>query len=101
MKNSDCYLGYVGETINLETNMLVKKQVFKDVIFCEEKSIGMSEFYQASASGFKPEIKLIVNKQDYSNETLVKFNDIVYQIIRTFSPTNTDDIELVLRGYIE
>lgn len=92
----------LNEKKNIETNTIEKEVIFdEEAIFCEEKSIGMSEFYQANSSGFKPEIKLIIPLIDYDKQKYVKYNDIEYRVIRTYIVPNSDDIELVLTGFIE
>lgn len=60
------------------------------VVFCGVRSIGMREFYQASASDFHPEVKFVLaDYLDYSNEPRVKYTgDLavpgVYRVLRTY-----------------
>lgn len=60
------------------------------VVLCGVRSIGMREFYQASASDFHPEVKFVLaDYLDYSNERRVKYEgDLapagVYRILRTY-----------------
>lgn len=68
-------------------------------VFAELKSIGQSEFYQANADGFKPEIKFIIaDYYDYQKEKTLLFKDycdidfVEYKIIRTFRNGNTLEI---------
>lgn len=43
-------------------------------VFAELKSIGQSEFYQARANGFRPEIKFVLaDFLDYSGEEIVRY----------------------------
>ena len=54
-------------------------------VFAELKSIGQSEFYQAQASGMKAEIKFILSDyEDYEEEQLIKYNNQLYDVIRTY-----------------
>lgn len=59
-------------------------------VLCGVHSIGMREFYQASASDFHPEAKFVLaDYLDYSNEPRVKYEgDLapagVYRILRTY-----------------
>ena len=66
--------------------------------FCNEKSIGQSEFYQAHAKGFKPEIKLEINTIDYNNQQKVRYKGREYRILRTY--TSGEITELTLEGDI-
>ena len=51
----------------------------------EVKSIGQSEFYQANASGLKPEIKFVIaDYLDYDGQKTVEYGGIRYRVLRTF-----------------
>lgn len=63
-------------------------------VFADRKSIRQSEFYQAHAVGLKPEITLVVRMVDYDNESRLRWNEQVYDILRTHSK-NGEIIELV------
>lgn len=55
------------------------------VVFCGVRSIGQQEFYQASATDFHPELKLILaDYLDYQDEPLVDYNGRRYRVIRTY-----------------
>ena len=54
-------------------------------IFCRKASIGQSEFYQAHATGLKPELKLVIaDYLDYANETQVEYDGQLYRVLRTY-----------------
>ena len=59
-------------------------------VFCDVRSIGMREFYQASASDFHPEMKFVLaDYLDYSSEPFVKYDGClatpgVYRVLRTY-----------------
>lgn len=67
-------------------------------VFAEVQSIGMTEFYQAQATGLRPEIKFILaDYLDYSGQKIVRYspfagtdNDPVYEytVIRTYRSGN-------------
>ena len=65
-------------------------------IFCNKKSIGKNEFYQAHAEGLKPEIKLQLNKLDYKGEVKATYGNKPYKIIRSYE--DGELIELTLEG---
>jgi SPP1 family predicted phage head-tail adaptor len=76
--------GYGGHT----TAELVR------TVFCNQKSVRSTEFYQAHAVGLKPEITLVVRKMDYNDEAHVRFESKLYDVLRTYSK-NGELIELV------
>ncbi|OEH52966.1 phage head-tail adapter protein [Oceanobacillus sp. E9] len=63
----------------------------KTTILCDLKSIGRSEFYNASVQNMKPEIAFVVHAFEYDNQKLVKFDGIRYSVLRTYS----DDDEFI------
>lgn len=65
-------------------------------IYCNLLSINQSEFYQAMATGFKPEAKLEIYAAEYSGEKKVRINNRVYDVIRIFSGKNSDVLEITL-----
>jgi SPP1 family predicted phage head-tail adaptor len=64
-------------------------------VFCTVESITQSEYFQASQSGLKPQIKLTMSEFDYSGEAEVEYNTKRYAIYRTFL-RNDEHIELYL-----
>ena len=57
----------------------------KTQVFARLKSVGMSEFYQANATGFKPEIKFIVSDWlDYNGERIVEWDGLRFDVIRVY-----------------
>ena len=54
-------------------------------VFCRVASIGTQEFYQAAATGLKPEIKFILaDYLDYKGEQIVLYNGAAYHVLRTY-----------------
>ena len=54
-------------------------------VFCRVASIGMKEFYEASARDFYPEMKFILaDYLEYDNEQLAEYNGQMYRVLRTF-----------------
>lgn len=58
-------------------------------------SVKQSEFYQAQASGFKPEMSLILRNFEYNGEELAEIGKVQYKILRTYDK-NDGTIELTL-----
>ena len=65
----------LGDTIEVPT----ERQVFAD-----KQSIRQSEFYQAAATGLRPELMFVVRSIDYNQEPKLKHGDKTYTIIRTY-----------------
>ena len=66
--------------------------------YCEEKSLSMSEVYQARASGFAPNIRLVLPQDfEYRGETLCEYKGERYKIIRDYRDEKTgNSTELTL-----
>ena len=58
--------------------------------YCEEKSLSMSEVYQARASGFLPVYRLRLPQDfEYKGETLCEYKGERYEIIRDYGDEKT------------
>ena len=75
-------------------------------VFAEVMSIGQSEFYQAQATGLKPEIKFaIADFADYQNEKILSYKPFGeseaedYTVLRTYR--NKINLEIVCKRGIE
>lgn len=67
-------------------------------VFCRVDSVGMKEFYQAAATGLKPEIKFVlVDYLEYQGERFVEYGGSVYHVLRTYRK----GLELELTCYSE
>ena len=65
--------------------------------YCTEKSLSMTEQYQARASGFAPDLRLKLGQDfEYKGETLCEYKGERYQIIRNYTDEKSDGIELTL-----
>lgn len=65
-------------------------------VFCEIRSIGQAEVYQAKAVGLAPELKVVLSQSfEYQGEKKCSFHGVLYKIIRTYV-TDADSIELTL-----
>ena len=54
-------------------------------VFCSLRSVGHTEFYEAHAVEYHPELKFVLaDYLEYDGETLVKHCDTVYRVIRTY-----------------
>lgn len=64
-------------------------------VYASLNSVRQSEFYQAQATGFNPEISLTIRKFEYKGEELARVNEEEYKILRTYDK-NDGTIELTL-----
>lgn len=62
-------------------------------ILCRLNSVGRSEFYNAAASGLRPELIFTVHGYEYNGQKLVKFEGTQYRVIRTYG-VDFEEIEL-------
>lgn len=54
-------------------------------VLCKVADIGQREFYNASVSDLKPEIKFIIKTLEYSGEKYVTFEKKRYKVIRAYT----------------
>lgn len=95
MYNDVIYLITEGQTTINSAGDPVSASTEK-AVFAEIKSIGMNEFYQAQASGLKPEVKFVIaDYYDYGNEKKLKYNNEIYNILRTYR----NGIQLEITAY--
>lgn len=69
-------------------------------IFAQKKSVRQSEFFQAAAVGFKPEIVLEVNSFEYRNEENCIFENKNFRIYRAYPIKGKERTELYLTAVV-
>ncbi len=94
-----CRLGVLKPTEN-DIGDVVNSIEYGEDIFCNEKSVKYSEFYQAQALGIKPELVLEIKQVDYNKEKYVIYDNTEYTVLRIYK-TSTEDIELTLTRGVE
>lgn len=67
-------------------------------VYANRKSIRQSEFYQAMATGLKPEIMFEIRSVEYKGETKLEYAGKDYTIIRTYD--KGEIMELVCQGLV-
>jgi SPP1 family predicted phage head-tail adaptor len=80
----------IGDTIETQT---------KREVLAEKKSIKQSEFYQAQATGLRPELTFVVWSAEYDYESKLEYSGKQYTIIRTYE-TDGKNIELICSGLV-
>lgn len=63
------------------------EQQERQVVYCNKKSVGRSEFYSANVKDARPEILLEIHAFEYDGQRLVEFNGVVYRVLRDYSPS--------------
>ena len=54
-------------------------------VLCGLRSVGHTEFYEGYATEYRPELKFVLGDYlDYEGETLVKYGEDLYRVIRTY-----------------
>lgn len=83
----------INDIGDIEVNIIERK------VLAHKQSTRQSEFYQAQAVGIKPEIVFVIRSFEYRDEEKLKFNGIVYRILRTYDKGN-GTIEIVCIGAV-
>lgn len=92
-------IGFLAKEVNTLDKMHRPKIEYQYTkVFCNVKSIGQSEFYQAQVAGLKPEIKIELKLVDLDGVTHFKLNNVLYKILRTYKLE--DKIELTLTSLL-
>ena len=89
-----CYLGVVEKSVN-DIGDYIETINYDNEVYCNEKSIKASEFYQAQAVGMKPEVTIELMIADYSKEKYIRYEEEEYTVLRTYK-TSKERIELTL-----
>ena len=67
------------------------------MVYCTVRSVGMSEAYEARSLGLKPDYVFdLANKADYAGEERVRYNNVLYDVIRTYVNPKTEVIEITV-----
>lgn len=87
--------GEITENAAADQNL---EYTFREV-FAEVRSVSQNEFYTAAQSGFKPVYRFILaDYYDYEGEEIVRYQDELYNIVRTFR--NGVELELTVERRI-
>lgn len=82
-----------------QLNQEIRTRDAEREIFCNKKSIGASEFYQAAANDFKPEIMIETPPENYGGEKVLEYGNVKYEIYRTYTRKDTKAGEDVTELY--
>lgn len=91
----------LGKTVTTEVDYELVETVEYRNVFANKLSIKQSEHYDANKLGLRPEIGFAVRIEDYDGESLVKWNDKMYYLVRTYDEQKNETVELYLSQRVE
>jgi hypothetical protein len=78
-----------------ELLLLIGEDGERREVFAKQDSIGMTEFYQAAATDYRPEFKFtLADYYDYNGETFAEYDGKIFRVMRTYR--KGQEIELTL-----
>lgn len=81
------------ETVTQDQYGIVQTSLTEKKVYCQVTSVSASEWFDGGRNGLNPEYRMTMFKYDYSGENIVKYNDVLYTVYRTYE-TRNDFIEL-------
>lgn len=97
MKNSVYPVDLVMVTTEKdELNQVVEKTRTTSTVFAEISSVSQTEFFSGGRIGLTPSLKATIYNFEYNDEPIVKYNDKLYSVYRTYSVNGSDKLELYL-----
>lgn len=87
-------LGSMTEVVTL--GEAIQSVVYRTV-FANKKSVRSKEWYEARLLGLKPELMFEIRSSEYDDETKVRFNNKVYEVVRTYDDGEFTEL-IVTRG---
>ena len=74
---------------------VITSSFIENKCYAKRQSVKTSEFYNATMVGLNPSCEFVVKRLNYNGEKELKWNNEIYEIIRTVDPKNKFDIVLV------
>ena len=88
-----CYL--LTATITTDTLFNQVKTLTETACFCAELPVSSAEFYRAGQQAIKATKTLVVDTEEYGGQSSVKYNNVIYDVYRTY-PASDGYTELYL-----
>ena len=63
------------------------------------EKVKATEFYRANEQGFKPELRIVISTLNYSDQEELKYNGIIYSIIR--KEEDIDEMTIIAERKLE
>lgn len=71
----------------------------KRMVYCEVRSVGMSEVYEAKGHDLEPEYVFdLSDYAEYNGEKIVEYNGVLYDVFRTYVNGQKIEITVTRRG---
>lgn len=83
------------EKIEDEIGNVSSSSVLESKCYAKKQSVKTNEFYNATMAGFNPSIEFVIKRNNYNEETQLKWNNEIYSVIRTIDSKSKFDIVLV------
>ena len=97
MKNSIFPIDLVVVTSGKDSlNQVVEASRTTKSIFADISSVSQTEFFSAGRIGLQPSLKAVIYDFEYEGEPIVKWNNKLYSVYRTYAVPGTDKLELYL-----
>ena len=94
-------IGYLcRETEQLDELGAPYKTFVRNMVFCNVKGVKRSEFYQAQAQGYRPELCVEIKECEYHREGHFEYNGVTYRVIRTY-PVKGEALELICQALVQ
>lgn len=69
-------------------------------VFAEIRSVRQKEFYLALNEGIQPTyVFVLTDYADYGDQKLIRYNDELYDVVRTYTPVDGQTIEITVRKH--
>lgn len=78
----------LGQVVNTETTTEV---------WATKRSVTRQEWFDAGSNDFNPEFQIELYNFEYGGQAIVEVDDVRYSVYRTYTPINSDLIELYLQ----
>ncbi len=92
-------INLISETYTVNSMGDAVPSYTKTQVYANKKSIRQSEFYQAAATGLRPEYMFEVRTWDYTGQPKLEYESVTYNIIRTYDK-NGEITELICQGTV-
>lgn len=86
----------ISETFTPDTYRVLRPERTERKVYCQVDSVTLSEWVEGGRIGLNPEYRMRMFAPEYNGEQLLKYNDVVYQIYRTYLARN-DSIDLYVQ----
>mgnify|MGYP002519439354 CR=1 FL=1 len=63
--------------------------------YAKVQRVRTNEFYNATEVGLTPSMEFVIKKLNYNGEEKIRWNNVLYDVIRVVEPKNKFDIVLV------